>query len=327
MVLVCFLVGSIQPYLWTYDTASGECIVRLDEVSRQPIGLWNVWSWSTEMLIFLVIPLIILAVNALVMREVWRISTTHPLIGVSGGGDSSVGFASPTDNLSVVSVPPASPFERSNHRVNQHHHQQQHQQQQQQQQQRVKHQNQRQHTNSSATNVMLLSVSFYVIFTTLPATLVYVLATAFPEGADDVQAALVTQSISAVSFGGDVVTAAAASVAPADSTWSRYVTFVTVRNIVNEMCLSHYACNFFLFVATGREFRAAVRRTFCCRANSSADSTQTEVLTDATVRQHVGVFGRERVGGALKHPRQGDGFQHNSRISSRPKQGTRLTTV
>ena len=37
-------------------------------------------------------------------------------------------------------------------------------------------------SKSAATNAMLLSVSFYVIFTTLPATVVYVLSVMFPEG-------------------------------------------------------------------------------------------------------------------------------------------------
>jgi len=36
-------------------------------------------------------------------------------------------------------------------------------------------------TKNAATNAMLLTVSFYVIFTTLPATLVYVLANVYPE--------------------------------------------------------------------------------------------------------------------------------------------------
>jgi len=93
-------------------------------------------------------------------------------------------------------------------------------------------------SKSTATNAMLLSVSFYVIFTTLPATLVYVLHTTFPEG----NACLP-----------DIAT---------DPTWRSYANYTIVRKMVDEVCLSHYACNFFLFVITGLEFRLELCRTF-----------------------------------------------------------------
>ena len=62
-------------------------------------------------------------------------------------------------------------------------------------------------SKSAATNAMLLSVSFYVIFTTLPATLVYVLQTAFPEG----NACLADPE--------------------SDPTWRRYVVYFTTRKV------------------------------------------------------------------------------------------------
>lgn len=92
-------------------------------------------------------------------------------------------------------------------------------------------------SKSAATNAMLLSVSFYVIFTTLPATLVYVLSTVFPEGS------YCSPDMSA------------------DPTWRSHVVYFIVRKIVDEICMSHYACNFFLFVITGLEFRLELCRT------------------------------------------------------------------
>jgi len=92
---------------------------------------------------------------------------------------------------------------------------------------------------------MLLSVSFYVIFSTLPATLVYVLMTMFPEGEYfDLACQPVDMS--------------------ADPTWRQYVVYITVQKIVNEICLSHYACNFFLFTITGLEFRRELYRVVGC---------------------------------------------------------------
>lgn len=122
--------------------------------------------------------------------------------------------------------------------------------------------------HNTATNAMLLSVSFYVIFTTLPATLVYVLATAFLEGDRFVE--LVPASLVAARALSQPSSAAASCVVriAVDRAWPRFEVFDLVRKIVNELCLSQYACNFLMFFTTGREFRAAVRRTFCEPANS-----------------------------------------------------------
>jgi len=71
-------------------------------------------------------------------------------------------------------------------------------------------------SKSAATNAMLLSVSFYVIFTTLPATVVYVLSTVFVEGQQfDVDCHPINMA--------------------ADPTWRRYVVYFTVRKIVDEV--------------------------------------------------------------------------------------------
>ena len=36
-----------------------------------------------------------------------------------------------------------------------------------------------------------------------------------------------------------------------DRTWRRYVVYFIVRKVVDEVCISHYACNFLIFFATG----------------------------------------------------------------------------
>jgi len=109
-------------------------------------------------------------------------------------------------------------------------------------------------SKSAATNAMLLSVSFYVIFTTLPATVVYVLSAVFPEGAH------LDAACNPVDMAGD-------------PTWRRYVVFFTVQKIVNEICLSHYACNFFMFAVTGLEFRRELCRVLGCRSAVSRRSS------------------------------------------------------
>ena len=90
--------------------------------------------------------------------------------------------------------------------------------------------------SAAATNVMLLSVSFYVIFTTLPPAIIYSVENRFPYGE------LTNTSHQQIRN---------------DPTWQRLITYMYVRTIVYEFSLSHFACNFFLFAFTGRKFRCA----------------------------------------------------------------------
>jgi len=71
MVVGCLLVGVMQLYLWTYDPASQLCTVRRSATKGGSASLFSIWSWVTEMIMFLVVPLIILVVNIVVMREVF----------------------------------------------------------------------------------------------------------------------------------------------------------------------------------------------------------------------------------------------------------------
>jgi len=73
MIGGCLTLGSMQLYLWKYDADNKKCVVRAEAEPNNPASLWSVWSWTTEMSIFLVVPVIILVINILVMREVSRV--------------------------------------------------------------------------------------------------------------------------------------------------------------------------------------------------------------------------------------------------------------
>lgn len=106
---------------------------------------------------------------------------------------------------------------------------------------------QQQQQNAAATNALLLSVSFYVICTTLPATIVYVLAYAFPEGDCHLELEEMGR----------------------DPKWSKYFVYIVVRKVVDELCLSHYACNFFLYTITGKMFRQSLAALCRCCVHPS----------------------------------------------------------
>lgn len=232
LVCGCFLLGGIQPYFWEYDPIKRECTISSDYVRY-----WANWSWATEMIIFLVVPVVILIINILVMLEVRRIS--GPLEGQSLSFHESFRFnftnshhhhSNKSPSISADShhsamsrrgtVNSASTVQR-NHCV-------------------------------ATTNAMLLSVSFYVIFTTLPATVVYVLIYAFDEG----DMSLPVDQI------------------PNDPVWTKHFVYIMIRKIVDEICLSHYACNFFLFTITGKMFRESFMSLVRCGSKSASSKSE-----------------------------------------------------
>jgi len=81
----------------------------------------------------------------------------------------------------------------------------------------------------SATTVMLLAVSFYLIAMTLPVTVVYAVYFSFPEGG------------------------AAADIAT-DATWRNHLTYWTIRAVVQEIGMSHYAGNIIIYADDVRAF-------------------------------------------------------------------------
>ena len=177
LIFISLSLCSMQAYLWTYDSKSKSCLVRPEAMAGGEASLWSIWTWSTEMLIFLLVPVVILTFNVLVIKEVRKLSNTGQY-NLPGQVKNAKG-------------------------------------------------------SSRATTFMLLSVSFYVIFTTLPATVVYALYSNFHEGT-------LTLTDSQIFL---------------DPVWSRYRAYITVRKIVEEICLSHYACNVFLYLITGEHFR------------------------------------------------------------------------
>ena len=104
-------------------------------------------------------------------------------------------------------------------------------------------------SRSSATTFTLLVVSFYLIFTTLPVTVCYALYLSFPEG----DPSLTDPDARA-----------------ADPVWRRHIIYNNIRTVVEEIGLSHYACNFYIYLLTGKVFRRQLRRLLCRSPNPPA---------------------------------------------------------
>ena len=169
LALFSLAICGIQGYFYTINS-EGMCDVREETLVGGMSSLWNIWSWITELLIFLVVPLLVLTFNILVIREAKRLSA----------------------------------FEQN--RLHSH------------------------SQKTSATTVMLLAVSFYLIFTTLPVTIVYASVLNFPEGPTCVSH-------------------------DTDLTWRRYYVYVLWRKIIEEIGITHFALNFYIYLITGKQFR------------------------------------------------------------------------
>lgn len=92
-------------------------------------------------------------------------------------------------------------------------------------------------SSNAASTTTLLSVSFFFIFTLLPATIVYALQNVIDQGDDKLPLHMWSS----------------------DPVWREYFTYLTIRKLVEEICLSNYAVNFIIYYSTGPYFRREVK--------------------------------------------------------------------
>ena len=55
-----------------------------------------------------------------------------------------------------------------------------------------------------------------------------------------------------------------------DATWQNHLTYWTIRAVVQEIGMSHYAGNIIIYVATGKIFRSELWRLLTARCRSPA---------------------------------------------------------
>ena len=97
-------------------------------------------------------------------------------------------------------------------------------------------------SSNAASTTTLLCVSFYFIFTLLPASIVYAIQQSVPQG----------DPFLPIDQWSD------------DPAWTGYFTYLTIRKVVEEICLSNYATYFIIYYATGVYFRREFKQKFMC---------------------------------------------------------------
>lgn len=193
LLLISLAICAIQGYFWTYGEEG--CAIREEALIGDNSSFWNIWSWATDLLFFLVVPMAVLVFNILVIRETKRLSS---------------------------------------YQETQLHGKQQ---------------------KTSATTVMLLAVSFYLICATLPVTVVYVTVLNFKEGPPCV-------------------------VHDEDPTWRRYWQYILARAVVEEIGITHFALNFYIYMIVGKQFRREFKQfAMNMLGKSLTETVRTEYTT------------------------------------------------
>ncbi|VDI81483.1 Hypothetical predicted protein, partial [Mytilus galloprovincialis] len=185
LAIFCLCMNLIQGYFWSYNSQFAKCLPRPSAIKNGDKSLWSVWTWFSETVVFMLVPLLILFFNVLVINEARRLSK----------------------------------FEK--HQLKSH-----------------------AKSHGNATTVMLIAVSFYHIFTTFPVTIAVALYVQYNNSTYNlVDASALTHQ------------------------WSSHFRYILVKSIIEEIGLTHYAFNFYIYLITGKifreEFLSFVRRIIC----------------------------------------------------------------
>ena len=270
LLLASLALASPQAYFWLV-AGTHECHVR--ETQLTGASFYSIWSWCTDMLIFGALPALVLVLNVCVLRKIRqagklrfsdsptthggskfysrvsgkRASRTNNSINTYGAGQAvddgnncgGVGVGGAGGGGAGAAGSHASNGTTSSTSGGSH--------------------------NFTATTVTLLWVSFYLIFTTLPVTIVFAIQTAIPLGGP----------MSLHQMGSD----------PA---WKRYIAYYAARVIIREIGMSHHVGNVFIYLATSRRFRRQLRKRFLSgRASPCTPSANHQTETTSLHTMHV----------------------------------------
>lgn len=137
-----------------------------------------------------------------------------------------------------------------------------------------------------STTLMLLGVSFYLIFTVLPVTITYALYYLYSD-LNRNEACLSDDEMRK------------------DEKWVSFFNYMSARIIIQNFGMSHYAANFFIYLSTGKLFRKQLKELvvmFCCKERLPNLFSKTGVFTNTrttrmSLTSHRGSVGRGRLHG------------------------------
>lgn len=181
---ISLLTASPQLYFWHISDLN-HCDFRLSVVKGGMLSIIIKWSFVTEILIFVIVPLIALSVNIVVIQTI-QVKRQKQLRAVTHFFKH-----------------------KSLHRI---------------------------------PTFTLLTTSFYDIVAEVSVTVVQIIWPLFKTGNELMSDQEITN----------------------DAQWSIYITYRTLKCILDNIFWSRYACNFYIYLITGKTFRAEIKHLICC---------------------------------------------------------------
>ena len=180
--LIALALGIPQYFGWEVDEDDDTC-------NGSNSNFYTVWSWISDILVFVVFPVTTLILNILVMRAT--------AVAENFRRESDPAYQAASRRVSSVADP----------------------------RQKRKH--------VSPSTATLLTVSFYRLATLIPVGIIFILQFSYPIG---------DENISVEDMG-------------TDSGWRKHFSWFIAKKIIDEIGLSQYSCNFFIYLATSEMFR------------------------------------------------------------------------
>ncbi|VDM02859.1 unnamed protein product [Schistocephalus solidus] len=116
-------------------------------------------------------------------------------------------------------------------------------------------------SNFHAATLMLVILSFYLILCTLPVGIVFVVQMRFISFSEYLTDEEVLRN----------------------PQWGEYFGFLRAKEIVDFLCSSHYACNFIIYLITGKSFRSQLLDTVACRQKKLRTEMTSGIATNQPI--------------------------------------------
>ncbi|THD28006.1 Rhodopsin orphan GPCR [Fasciola hepatica] len=222
LLVICCMPMLFQAALWTFE--NGECTMRTSMIQDHRV---TQTLTAQEVIFSLIVPLAALVLNILVLFEMRRLvhSRAAPSHSITGRNGTSLSKSSLKQRKSsAFSVTSVASVQTNANAVEA---------------------KSRESSSFTATTIMLVILSFYLIACTVPPGIVYL--TQFYLTAPD-----------------DCLTAEAAR---QDPIWQQIISSTTVKEVIDVLCSSHYALNFFIYILTYKGFREHAVWILTCRVS------------------------------------------------------------
>ncbi|KAH9488588.1 hypothetical protein Btru_061699 [Bulinus truncatus] len=243
LFVTAFVLSLPQGYSWHINEV-GECQVR--RIEMDPRSFFPIYTWCTELAIFGVIPLIVLMLNSAVLNKIRTIGQLRL------GKPKLLAHDRRQCHESSMSALVVGSEQRCIRRVS-------------------SSTNGGFNANNKGTTVTLLWVSFFLIFTMLPNTIVYALQSYMSIGR----------------FECDIEDMGK------DPAWRSYFSFTSVKYIVKEISLSHHVGNVFIYLATSRRFLRLTLKSFFGQKKPCGSETKETSMHTIRAQQNRTVLGED----------------------------------